>query len=92
MKTAGSGTGKPSALEASGSPEDRLFLVKGMVALRWKGMFSNTFRSESPYLGLCSELSQWGPYVSHRVRSPWTGTCRSGHLACSSCLIYPFSL
>lgn len=65
METSGSGPGEPSALEAPGSPDDRLFLVKGMLALRWDVMFWNTFRPESPYLGLYSELSQCGPSVTH---------------------------
>lgn len=37
METAGSGPGEPSPLEAAGSPDDRLFLIKGMVSLCWNG-------------------------------------------------------
>lgn len=76
METAGSGPGEPSPLEAAGSPEDRLFLIKGMVALRWNGMFSKSFRSESPCLELYPEHSLWGP-IRHRVTSPWAGAGRS---------------
>lgn len=65
METSGSGPGDSSAVEVPGSPDDRLFLVKGMLALSWDVMFRNTFCSESPYSRLYSELSQWGPYVSH---------------------------
>lgn len=52
METAGTEPGEPSPLEAAGSPDDRLFLIKGMLALRWNGMFSKSFRSESPCLEL----------------------------------------
>lgn len=52
MEASGSGSGESSAVEAPGSQDDRLFLIKGMLALRWDRMFWNTFRSESPYLGL----------------------------------------
>lgn len=51
METAGSDPGEPSPLEAPASADDRLFLIKGMVALRWSGMFSNSFRPESPLWG-----------------------------------------
>ncbi|XP_028620227.1 transmembrane protein 242 [Grammomys surdaster] len=33
MDTSGSGPGEPSTLEAPGSPEDRLFLIKGGIFL-----------------------------------------------------------
>ncbi|CAO2628633.1 Transmembrane protein 242 [Lemmus lemmus] len=33
METAGSGPGEPSPLEAAGSPDDRLFLIKGGIFL-----------------------------------------------------------
>lgn len=64
MEPSSSGPGESSTLEAPGSPDDRLFLIKGMLALRWDVMFLNTFRPESPYRRLYSDLSQWGPYVT----------------------------
>ena len=85
METSGPGPGESSELEAPGSPDDRLFLVKGMLALSWDVMFRNTFFSESPY----SELSQWGPYVTHQVKSPWAGAGKSCHLLSSPYCIYP---
>lgn len=64
METAGAGTGQPaSGLEAPGSTDDRLFLVKGKVCcgevrasgranpgpwLALERVFTHTSRSESP--------------------------------------------
>lgn len=88
METAGSGPGEPSPLEAAGSPDDRLFLIKGMVSLCWNGLFSKSFRSESPCLELYPELSLWAPYVTG---SSLLGQGRA-HLVSGPCCIYPPSL